>query len=259
MKAKKRILPVCVIAGIIALCTAALIAASGVVNAEGFSMGGENDLPGNLDIGVVGIDGTESVLAAPFTQSEPIRFGRGYANISLSIPDGWEYETEVWTDSVDFSVSFWPAGRPEGKIRVCYYDSFGVCGTFLEQEKIKLGNYEARKGTYDGHKVWDFISLIGTPGRYVIENEGATKWWDEYGGEAMGILNTMVVGDGIISEAEAVAIAKEEATVEYNKTWTSYDSENGLWTVTFGKQYPGGDQTVTITCGGKVTGIQYGE
>ena len=197
----------------------------------------------------------------PLTQPELVRVDHGYyANILLTIPHGWEYETELWTDSADFSVSFWPAGRPEGKIRVRYYGiGFGVCGVGLESEKIRLGNYEARKGTFDNHKVWDFIKLIGTPGCYVIENEDAGQWWDEYGDEAMGILNTLAVGDGIISEAKAIAIAKERAAVEYDQTWTSYDSENGLWTVTFGKEYPGGDQTVTITCEGKVTDIQYGE
>ena len=196
----------------------------------------------------------------PLTQPELVRFGRGYADISLSIPHGWEYETELWADSSDFSVSFFPSGRPEGKIRVRYYGiGFGVCGTGLEVETIRLGNYEARKGTYDGHKVWDHIRLIGTPGDYAIENEGAGQWWGEYGDEAMRILNTLVVGDGIISEAEAAAIAKAAATVKYDRTWASYDSENGLWTVTFGKEYPGGDQTVTITCEGKVIDIQYGE
>ena len=196
----------------------------------------------------------------PLTQPEFVRFGRGYANISLTIPHGWEYETGAWADSGEFGVVFWPSGRSEGKIRVLYYgDRFGVCGTFLEQEDITLGGYDAWKGTYDGHKVWDLISLKGTPGHYVIETEGAGQWWNEYGDEAMGILNTLVVGDGIISEAEAIAIAKEKATVEYNQTWASYDSETGLWTVTFGKEYPGGDQTVTVTCEGKVTDIQYGE
>lgn len=230
------------------------------------SKGSENDLPRNLDIGAVELDGTEAVLDAPLTQPELVRFGCGYANISLTIPYGWEYETEAWTDSGEFGicgefgVSFWPSGRSEGKIRVLFYgDRFGVCGTGLEEEKIKLGNYEAWKGTYDNRKVWDFISLIGTPGDYVIENEGAGRWWDEYGDEAMQILNTLVVGDGYIGEAEAVAIAKAEATVAYHQTWASYDSENGLWKVTFGKEYPGGDQTVTVTCEGKVIDIQYGE
>lgn len=195
----------------------------------------------------------------PLTQPELVRFDRGYSNISLTIPYGWEHETEVMTDSGGFCVAFWPAGKSEGKIKVWYYDFFGVCGTGLEQERIKLGNYEAWKNTYDDHKVWDFISLIGTPGHYVIENESAGKWWDEYGDEAMQILDTLIVGDGCISQDEAIAIAKQAATVEYNQTWASYDSENGLWTVTFGKSYPGGDQTVTITCEGKVTDIQHGE
>ena len=202
----------------------------------------------------------------PLTQPELVRFGRGYANISLTIPYGWEYETEDWPDSGEFGicgefcVSFWPSGRSEGKIRVLYYDRFGVCGTGLEEEKIRLGNYEAWMGTYDGRKVWDFISLIGTPGHYVIETEGAGRWWDEYGDEAMRILNTLVVGDGYIDEAEAVAIAKDLATVEYNRVSTSYDSETGLWTVALYKEYTvGGDQTLTITCEGKVIDIQYGE
>ena len=196
----------------------------------------------------------------PLTQPEVVRYGRGYANVSLTIPDGWEYQTGAYEGNDEFLITFWPAGRSEGKMAVLYYDSFGVCGTFLEQEEITLGRYEARKGTYDGRQIWDFISLIGTPGHYVIENEGAGQWWDEYGGEAMGILNTLIVGDGYISEAEAIAIAEREATVEYNLTSTSYDSETGLWTVILYKEYTaGGDQTVAITCEGKVTDIQYGE
>ena len=254
MKTKKWILPVCMIAGVSALCVVALLAAAGIAGAKGFSEGDENDLPENLNITVF-VDGVD-----PHTQPELVRHGRGYANISLSIPGGWEHEAEFMTDSGGFSVAFWPAGRAEGKIRVWYCDGFGVCGTGLEQEKIKLGNYEAWKGTYDNHKVWDFISLIGTPGYYVIENERAGEWWDEYGGEAMQILNTLVVGDGYISEAGAIAIAKEKATVDYDQTRASYDSENGLWTVSlYKKNTVGGDQTVTITCEGKVTDIQYGE
>ena len=197
----------------------------------------------------------------PLTQPELVRFGLGYANIALTIPYGWEYETEDRPDCGEFGVSFWPSGRSEGKLRVLYYgDRFGVCGTFLEEEKIRLGSYEAWKGTYDNHKVWTFIRLIGTPGYYVIDNDGAGQWWDEHGDEAMQILNTLVVGDGIIGEAEAVAIAKDEATVEYNHVSTSYNRETGLWTVSLYKEYTaGGDQVITITCEGKVIDIQYGE
>lgn len=196
----------------------------------------------------------------PLTQPNHVQHSRGYANIFLSIFYDWEYETENREGSNDFCIAFWPAGESEGKIKVWYYDAFGVCGTGLKQEKITLGNYEASKGTFDNKKVWDFIKLIGTPGNYVIMNEGAGKWWNEYGDEAMQILNTLVVGEGFISEAEAIAIAKEEATVDYDQTRASYDSENGVWTVSlFKKNTFGNNQNISITCEGKVIDIQYGE
>ena len=197
----------------------------------------------------------------PLTQPELVQYGSGYADISLTIPDGWEYETEEFEGNHDFCVAFWPTGRAEGRISVRYFSvGFSVCGTGLEEEKIRLGNYEARQGTFDNHKLWDFIGLIGTPGDYVVMNEGAGQWWGQYGGEAMEILNTLVVGGGSIGEAEVIAIAKEKATVEYDQTRASYDSESGLWTVSFfRKNTVGGGQTVTITGEGKVVDIQYGE
>lgn len=196
----------------------------------------------------------------PLTQPRIIYESGAFSNITLTIPRGWKYETEHGKDSVDYCISFWPENQTDGKIKVWYYDAFGVCGTGLKQDKITLGDYEACKGTYDNKKVWDFISLIGKPGNYVIMNEGADKWWSEYGNEAMQILNTLIVGNGFISESEAIAIAKQKATVEYDQTQTSYDSENGLWTVSLSKKNTlGGNQDITITYEGKVIDIQYGE
>lgn len=321
MKTKKRILTVCIIAGVIVLCIAGLLATAGIMSAKGYGIsvgrlylsdtgfylvdedkamlmsdqsdnrklfdglntgdlilvihdgvdesypsgtgayrgfrlrkGNENDLPENLDIGVVKIDVTVD------KQPELVRHSRGYANISLRIPDSWEYDTEDREDSNEFCIAFWPAGESEGKLRVWYYDFFGVCGTGLEQEKITLGNYEAYKGTYDNGNIWSFISLAGTPGDYVIINDGADKWWSEYGDEAMQILSTVVVGENAISEADAIAMAEKNATVEYNEKWASFDAENGYWSVTLHKGYiAGDDQVFTITNEGEIVDIKYGE
>lgn len=196
------------------------------------------------------------------TQPEFVQHSRGFANLSLTILHGWEYEITDYEDTNEFCIAFWPSETTEGKIEVWYKNSFGVCGTGLQEEEITLGKYEAYKGTYNGGKVWDFICFIGTPGpgRYVILHTGVHQWWAAYEDEAMQILNTLVVGDGIIGEAEAVAIAKQEATVEYDQIQTSYDRESGFWTVLLsGEGLAGGDQTVTITCEGKVIDLQYGE
>lgn len=196
----------------------------------------------------------------PLTLPTPVQHSSGYASIFLNIADGWEYETEEKDGSNDFCIAFWPSGQSEGKIKVWYYEDFDVCGTGLEQEKITLSDYEAYKGTYDNKKVWDFISLIGTPGQYVVINDGADQWWREYGEEAMQVLDTLIVGKGIISETEAVEIAQTEVTVDYNETCASFDVENDVWTVDFYKKNTaGGNQKITITGEGKIIDVQYGE
>lgn len=212
------------------------------------------ELAGERDVTVL-VDGVD-----PLMQPVRAQHSRGYANIFLNIPKGWEYETEDKDGSNDFCIAFWPAGQSEGKIKVWYYEAFGVCGTGLKQENITLSRYEAYQSTYDNKAVWDFISLKGVPGQYVVINEGADTWWSEYGEEAMDILNTLVVGENIISQAEAIAVAEKEVTVAYNQTRTSFDIETGCWTVTFCKKNTaGGDQTFTITHEGKIVNIAYGE
>ncbi len=213
------------------------------------------DVESEKDITVL-LDGVN-----PLTQPATVRESKGYANISLTVPYGWEYETVSNDDSDAFSIDIWPAEHSDGKLSVKYYGSqFGVCGTGLEQKKITLGEYRAYKGTYDNKKVWDFISLIGTPGGYAVMNQGADVWWNEFGNEAMQILSTVKVAEGYIAENEAIELAKEKATVKYDDTRALFDSETGLWTISFYKKNTaGGDQVVVVTSEGKVIDVVYGE
>ncbi len=121
---------------------------------------------------------------------------KGYANISVTLKDGWEYDIADEAETNEFAINIYPAGQSQNKIRIAYFNGFGVCGTGLEQETIMLGRYEAWMGTYDNNTVWDFISLQGLPGDYAILNEGGEKWWSEYGEDAMQILATLKVADG---------------------------------------------------------------
>ena len=98
------------------------------------------------------------------------------------------------------------------------------------------------------------------PGSYVIFNEADDGWWKEHKEEAMQILNTLVAAENIITETEAIAIAKDNATVDYNEVRASFDMEKGEWSVTlYKKNTAGGDQTVIITFEGKVIDNIYGE
>ncbi len=204
---------------------------------------------------VVLINGTN-----PKTQPSVVREGGIYSNIALTVPYDWEYQTVRGEDSIDYCIEFWPEGQTSGKIQVWYYDAFGVCGTGLEEEKITIAGYEANKGTYDNKDLWDFISLIGMPGKYVIMNLGAEVWWGEYGVEAMEILESMRVAEGIINRAEAIAIAEKNVTVKYDQTHADFDTEKGLWNVSFSQQLAaGGNQDFVITHEGKIVDVIFGE
>ena len=196
----------------------------------------------------------------PKTQPTTVYESGSYSNITLIIPHDWEYETERGSNSGEYCISFWPADQTEGKIKMWYYTAFGVCGTGLEEKEITVGEYEAWQGTYDNKKVWDFISFRGMAGSYVAMNEGADKWWSEYGDEAMQILNSVKLAEGILTEQQVIDLVKKDVTVEYNQTSARFDTEKGLWTVSFSKKNTaGGDQVFTITHEGKIVDVEYGE
>lgn len=196
----------------------------------------------------------------PKTQPATVRESGAYSNIALTIPHDWEYETERGNNSGEYCISFWPADQTEGKIKMWYQTAFGVCGTGLEEKEITVGEYKAWQGTYDNKKVWDFISFKGMPGFYVAMNEGADKWWSQYGDEAMQILSSVKLAEGVLTEQQVIDLAKKDVTVEYNQTSASFDTEKGLWTVSFSKKNTaGGDQVFTITHEGKIIDVEYGE
>jgi hypothetical protein len=196
----------------------------------------------------------------PKTQPTTVYESGSYSNITLTIPHDWEYETERGNSPDEYCISFWPADQTEGKIKMWYYTAFGVCGTGLEEKEITVGEYKAWQGTYDNKKVWDFISFRGMAGSYVAMNEGADKWWSQYGDEAMQILNSAKIAENILTEQQIIDLAKKDVTVEYNQTSARFDTEKGLWTVSFSKKNTaGGDQVFTITHEGKIIDVEYGE
>ena len=160
---------------------------------------------------------------------------KGFANISVTLKHGWEYDIVDEADTNEFAINIYPTGQSQNKIRIAYFNGFGVCGTGLKQEQIMLGKYEAWMGTYDNNTVWDFISLRGLPGDYAILNEGGDKWWKEYGDDAMQILATLKVADGYVTSSDAIKIARDKLQTDYDEVTTTYSPKDGIWTVTLTK------------------------
>ena len=201
----------------------------------------------DITIYIDGRDATEKITE--------VYYEKGYANIALTLKEGWEYDIVDEPDTNEFAVNIYPEGQKDNKLRIAYFNGFGVCGTGLKQEEIKLGEYAAWMGTYDNNKVWDFISIKDTFGDYAIINEGGKKWWSEYGDDAMQILATLKVADGYVSEAGAIQAAKDKADSADEDPEVEFDAKKAVWRVTLSGKNTSGDDTFVIDVRGNIVEI----
>lgn len=119
-----------------------------------------------------------------------------YDGFGVSIPllSGWEYMIEEYSaDGMSYGVSFRPTDE-DGWIDFHYWPTFGVCGTGLETKEFGNGTM----GTYDGGKIWNYISYPASKGNFVATTHGVADWWDSYGDEALGIITAAICTDTIV-------------------------------------------------------------
>ncbi len=208
-------------------------------------------------------------------ETTTVRYELNYVSMSLELPEGWDYAyVGAGVSNGEFHVSpdervgirFWPEAfggeEPPALELVCYrHTLYGVCGTGLVTEDVTFDSgLTGTVGTYDGGPLWSYILLKDTPGSYVIENKGAEQWWEDYGAQAMGILNSIRVGEGLITQSEAEEIAKEVCTVKYDTIRPQFDPDTGGWKLCFYQSAAiGGDQTIWIDLSGEVIDMEYGE
>lgn len=141
-----------------------------------------------------------SVAEAPLVEepTQAVTFTHDNAFITLQIPESWGSSTispddEEYDASMTGGISFWPAGRAEGKVFFGYYpDLFAVCGTGLETTAMTLAGQTASVGTYDDHEVWDFIRFSD---HFAVWGQDHEAWWAEYGEQAMAILDSAVFSE----------------------------------------------------------------
>ena len=88
-----------------------------------------------------------------------------FGSITLTLPDTWESEIcdvdNTSLISTSYGIHLKPTAESEGFVEVGYCDSFGVCGTGLEEKKVTIAGHEANIGYYDGNTNWNFISWFG--------------------------------------------------------------------------------------------------
>lgn len=132
-------------------------------------------------------------------EAENVEYEWQNIKVGLTIPDGWEYEKEEHSGETGrFGIRFAPEGC-SGWVGLYFYNTFGVCGTGLEEEDISFDSgLTGRMGIYDGGDTWSFIVFPEksvAPKYFVAINDGTGDWLAEYGDEVLEILSTAVMED----------------------------------------------------------------
>lgn len=158
-----------------------------------------------------------------------------YANIRLDLPQGWIYENvEPELETSARGIRFWPTEFPDVQIELCWHPTgFGVCGTGLTETELELDNGgTAALGFYDGS---DCMSFCAYGMNYAAVNVSTVDKWEEYGDTILGILKSVELNRGVISEEDALAKLQAEGRIQHG--WKHYRSEfdgcEGVWTFRF--------------------------
>lgn len=129
------------------------------------------------------------------TDENATTIGGPYGEISVTVPPTWIAEiAPVDSDLMMYGLYgliLKPESAANGQIELFCTDSFGVCGTGLEEKEMSLAGSTVCVGTYDGHEHWDFIVLKNGKPEIVAQHTDCSSWEDSMWDEALAILDTV--------------------------------------------------------------------
>lgn len=221
-------------------------------------------LLGACEWSAVPLEGDKPPVGSP---AEPMEitgqlaeYTAGHVDMALTIPDGWAWETVEEDGQAGLRFRKTDDGAVSFRL-TCWPEGYGICGTGVTSTELTLsgGQRVWQHTEAAGDNVWVNIAFQDTPGSYVCmpgENGVMDKAaWDACRDTVLAILGTAQIGRGILTEQEAVELAKTKYDGDYNTAWGRYDVTTGCWAVTFSQSTLGGGNAVIRYVGsdGKVS------
>lgn len=203
-----------------------------------------------------------------------VEYSYQYANMKLELPAGWEYEIMPGagendeTGTVDgpakhFGIRFWPQAQPLMTINLHYrVDGIGLCATGVTFEDVSFANGLTATKCTEGieDEFWFLLIYHDVPGTYTVECVPSKDLWSNYENAIMSILESVEIGKNILSETEAIEIAKAGCNVSYDTVRAYFDYASGVWKICFStNDLDGGDQTIWIDAQGEIQDSVYGK
>lgn len=168
------------------------------------------------------VENTESTTGVPSGQIEQPQTNDTlvsqvgpFGKISITIPDGWKYELyPIESEELiggRYGIHLYPENATDGYVELVYNDSFGVCGTALEQEEVTLAGDTACVGTFENHKYWDFVAFRGKNEGVIAQNVSPDGWWEEGKDQVLDILDTLRFEPDVKEGAASIYYEDSEA------------------------------------------------
>ena len=174
----------------------------------------------------------------PTLTGETASYTSGYVDITMTIPEGWQWESvqdkSMNTEGIRFRKTDDKAVSFE---LLCWRGGYGICGTGVTSEELTLsGGQMVWQHTEENNgNLWLNLSFEKTPGDYVCAPVGTLtkETWDSCRDEVLAILGTAQFGRDAMTEQEAIDTAKTQYDGPYNEAYGRYDIKTGVWSVTF--------------------------
>ena len=159
-----------------------------------------------------------------------------YANMGLTIPQGWSYEIEELGKVSDaaFGIHFWPDAHPDMLFKLYFRtEKFGLCGTGVTFDEVTFENGLSATICTEGgdDTIWMLMIYHSLPGEYTLETRASASRLSEYEDDLNTILNSATLGKGVLSEPDAIEAAKAVCTISYDFIRTSFDYMDGTWEI----------------------------
>ena len=141
----------------------------------------------------------------PAITGETAEYTSGYVDITMTIPEGWQWESvqdkSMNTEGIRFRKTDDKAVSFE---LLCWRNGYGICGTGVTSEELTLsGGQMVWQHTEENNgNLWLNLSFEKTPGDYVCAPVGTLtkETWDSCRDEVLAILGTAQFGRDAMTE-----------------------------------------------------------
>lgn len=152
----------------------------------------------------------ENTLTAETETVPPVEYTGEYADITLTLPDGWAHENVEELSEGKEGIRFWPEDDPDLSLQLCgWANPIGLCATGVTIEdftldsglsgtaysEVMLAANSGGENALTEDQIWITMVFDDPSGIYALEGDVPQALWEEYESTVYEILETVKLGE----------------------------------------------------------------